>query len=231
MLKWKQSARPGGSSPVDSARKDAMTLIKGIASIGAAVLIGLSASSAQAGYVVYLTAQGNSFVATGSGAIDVTGLTLAPNNLVLSELEPDEAFISTGASAYSDIYSSSFATGTFITGPANFGSGGLTFPASGSGDLVGIWGAIPELFVPLGYVSDSPLSDTTTYSAPNVPSLGVTPGRYEWTWGSGADQNFTLIAIETPEVSTWAMMLLGFVGLGLMRYQSASRRRWTTCTT
>jgi hypothetical protein len=53
-----------------------MTFIKGIASIGAAILIGLSASSAQAGYVVDLTQTGGNVVATGSGAIDLTGLSL-----------------------------------------------------------------------------------------------------------------------------------------------------------
>ena len=51
-----------------------MILIKGIASLGAAMLIGLSAPSAQAGYVVDLTQQGSNVVASGSGAIDLTGL-------------------------------------------------------------------------------------------------------------------------------------------------------------
>ena len=51
-----------------------MIFIKGIASIGAAMLIGLSAPSAQAGYVVDLTQEGSNVVATGSGTIDLTGL-------------------------------------------------------------------------------------------------------------------------------------------------------------
>jgi hypothetical protein len=54
-----------------------MTFIKGIASVGAAMLIGLSATSAQAGYVVDLTQQGSNVVATGSGAIDLSGLTFS----------------------------------------------------------------------------------------------------------------------------------------------------------
>ena len=51
-----------------------MTFIKGIAGLGTAILIGLSALSAQAGYVVDLTQQGGNVVATGSGAVDLTGL-------------------------------------------------------------------------------------------------------------------------------------------------------------
>jgi hypothetical protein len=54
-----------------------MTFIKAIASIGAAALIGLATPSAQAGYVVNLAQTlGGEVVASGSGAIDVTGLTL-----------------------------------------------------------------------------------------------------------------------------------------------------------
>jgi hypothetical protein len=48
------------------------------------------------------------------------------------------------------------------------------------------------LFVPRGYVSGNPLSDSATYSGQTFATLGVTPGTYVWTWGSGANQNFTL---------------------------------------
>ena len=114
-----------------------------------------------------------------------------------------------------------------ITGPSNFGSGGFTAASSGSGDRVGIDNDGKVLFVPLDYVSDSPLSDTSTYLSQTFGSLGVTPGTYEWTWGSGANQNFTLvIGTVVPEPSTWAMMLLGFAGLGFVGYQS---RRRTAC--
>jgi hypothetical protein len=48
----------------------------------------------------------------------------------------------------------------------------------------------------------------------------VTPGLYKWTWGSRANQNFTLeIGTAVPEPSTWAMMALGFGLLGLVGYR------------
>ena len=84
--------------------------------------------------------------------------------------------------------------------------------------------------MPLDYVSDFPLSDSSTYDGKTFSSLGVTPGTYKWTWGSGANQNFTLVVgTAVPEPSTWAMMLLGFAGLGFMGYQSAGRRRRAAC--
>jgi PEP-CTERM motif len=71
----------------------------------------------------------------------------------------------------------------------------------------------------VSYVSDSPLSDIATYAGQTFASLGVTPGKYEWTWGGGANQNFTLdIGVPVPEPATWALLLTGFVALGaLMR--------------
>jgi hypothetical protein len=204
-----------------------MTFIKGSAGVGAAMLIGLSAPSAQAGYVVDLTQVGSDVVATGSGPIDLTGLTFSGNTSVSSLVAPDAAIINTGTnSAVEDTY-------TGATGPASFGSGFLaSFANSAAGDMVGIMGPGGEVIVPFGYVSDSPLSDTATYDGQTFMSLGVTPGRYEWTWGSGANQNFTLVVgTVVPEHSTWAMMLIGFAGLGFMGYQSAGQRRGTARNT
>ena len=51
-----------------------------------------------------------------------------------------------------------------------------------------------------------------------LPRLApATPGTYEWKWGTGPDQNFTLDVV--PEPSTWIMMLAGFAGLGFAAYQ------------
>jgi PEP-CTERM motif len=194
-----------------------MIFIKGVASIGAAMLIGLSALPAQAGYVVDLTQVGSDVVASGSGAIDLGGLTFfsslgGPSSLI----NPGEGIILTGpAPILGDQY-------TGITGSTSFGGGSIAFASSGSGDEVGIF--FRKLVVPHGYVSDSPLSDTATYDNQTFSSLGATPGAYKWTWGTGANQNVTLvIGTVVPEPSTWAMMALGFAGLGFLGLRSAAR--------
>jgi hypothetical protein len=209
-----------------------MIFVKGIASLGAAMLIGLSAPPAQAGYVVDLTQQGSNVVASGNGAIDLTGLTFVNGGFSsFPQLTPSGEFFDllTGSGGQLlNVYKA-------LTGPANFGPGTTTVGAnSASGDLVGISDVFEVdsvsigLYVPASYVSDSPLSDSATYNGQTFGSLGVTPGTYKWTWGSGANQNFTLvIGTVVPEPSTWAMMLLGFAGLGLMGYQSAGRPRRT----
>jgi hypothetical protein len=197
-----------------------MTFVTRMASgtaIGAAMLVGLSALSAQAGYVVDLTQQGGDVVATGSGGIDLTGLSLSTQDLLFNAgLFSAAGAIHTGPATvvFIDVYQG-------ITGPTSFGSGDLTSASSGTGDLVGVTGDNRLLSVPAGYVSDTPLSDTSTYDGATLASLGATPGRYEWTWGSGANQNFTLvIGAAVPESSTWAMMLLGFAGLCFAGYRA-----------
>jgi hypothetical protein len=200
-----------------------MTLIKGIASIGAAVLLGLFAPPARAGYVVDLTQHGSNVVATGSGPIDLTGLSFFASSAITGSLSPVSGSIATGpvSPTNQDLY-------TGFTGPNNFGGGLGVFANSGSGDMVAVLPGF-AIGVPHGYVSDAPLSDTSTYNGFGKSGTFLTPGAYEWTWGTGANQNFTLVVrvAAIPEPSTWAMMLLGLAGLGFMGYQAAGRRRRT----
>ena len=149
--------------------------------------------SAQAGYTVTLREVGSNVVATGSGAIDLTGLTFAGFFLhLVPAIDPQDAFIRTGSYSSVDFYSAEF------SGPTSFGGGAITYASSGSGSIVAIsLGHI--LTVPREYVSGTFLSDSATYSDQTIATLGVTPGTYVWTWGSGANQNFTLqIPVPPP---------------------------------
>ena len=158
--------------------------------------------SAQAGYIVTVQEVGPDVVATGSGAINLTGLTFSQSSSSNPGLRPHilgvygSAFILTGPTSSSvDSYLGG-------TGPTSFGGlfAGVSFASSGSGDMVGrtvdYWGDA-HIIVPTGYVSGTFLSDTATYSGQTIATLGVTPGTYVWRWGSGANQNFTL-QIPTP---------------------------------
>jgi hypothetical protein len=58
--------------------------------------------------------------------------------------------------------------------------------------------------------------DTSTYNNVTFSSLGVTPGTYAWTWGSGANaDSFTLKigdAATVPQPATLGLMALGLLG-------------------
>jgi PEP-CTERM motif len=209
-------------------RREAMTFIKGIVG-AAAILIGLSAPSAQAGYVVDLTQQGSNVVASGSGTIDTTDLTDLGTATYgyFANIEGHPADLQIGPTG-------PLITGFYvgISGPTNIGTGTFAVGGdSGSGDPVALGATgLGELFVPVGYISGSALSDSTTWDNQTFSSLGVTPGTYKWTWGSGANaDSFTIKigAAAIPEPATWAMLLIGFAGLGLVGYRSAGRRRRT----
>ena len=111
--------------------------------IGVAMLTGygLSAPPAQAGYVVTLTQQGSDVVATGSGPIDLSGLTFSSGSFTFAEMTPSIADITTGpilVFTATDTY-------TGVSGPLNFGGGSPTDASSGNGDSVSIFGGINSL--------------------------------------------------------------------------------------
>jgi hypothetical protein len=175
---------------------------------------------AQAGYMVTLQQVGSNVVATGSGAINLTGLTFSGTGGFDAEINGSTAFIITGNGASLNVY-------TGFTGPTSFGSGSGVLASIFSGDGVGIAESAGEIFVPFGYVSGAALSDSSTYNNATLSSLGVTPGIYEWTWGTGANQNFTLDAVA-PAVpdsgSTFGLLLVALGGLfGVSHFRRALR--------
>jgi hypothetical protein len=107
----------------------------------ALILFGIAVTSlffvppAQA-YTVTLEQMGSNVVATGSGAINLTGLTLSIPNLILAEVNAGDGVIITGPHDFGPVDQY-----TGFMGPPSFGSGGPFAPNTGSGDFVGISGA------------------------------------------------------------------------------------------
>jgi hypothetical protein len=176
----------------------------------AALALAHFASPAQAAYTVTLVQQGPNVVAAGSGSFDLTELTPAVGIGTNAFVRPANGDVMTGAGGVTDGYGD-------IAGPLAFGSGDLIFADSGSGDFVGVlFGGLLE--VPTGY-SSGPLTDTATYDNQTFASLGVTPGTYVWTWGTGAHaDSFTLQigAAAVPEPASLALMVMGLAGLGVV---------------
>jgi hypothetical protein len=85
--------------------------------------------------------------------------------------------------------------------------------------------SIPSYWVPANYVSGIVLSGSATYNQATLVTLFVTPGTYVWTWGEGANQNFTLqigpVGVPGPSVpdggSTVSLLGCGLLGLAALR--------------
>ena len=168
-------------------------------------------------YTVTLEQIGSNVVANGSGAINLTGLTFVISGADNPGIVPFSGVISTGP------FASMIDGYRGFTGPMDFGSGAGALPNTASGDFVGISGVGLGLFVPLNYISGTALSDSMTFNNATFASLGVTPGTYVWTWGTGLpNQNFTLIIgrAGVPDGGS-TVSLLGCALLGL----AALRRR------
>jgi PEP-CTERM motif len=195
-----------------------------IAAFAAAMFVA-TLGSADAHVVVDISQFGKNVVVTGSGTIDLTDPTFFANAGGVADMDPADGnlTVATG-SGYGDLY-------VIATGSASFGTGKNIGASSSSGDFFGVIGPVvseanaPLLIVPDLYVSGSQLSGSSTYDGATLASLGATPGTYVWTWGSGshADSMTVVIGAVVPEPSTWAMMAVGFAGLGFAGYRSARR--------
>jgi hypothetical protein len=166
-------------------------------------------------YTITLQQIGSNVVATGSGPINLTGLIFEDNGIGgNSHIRAIHGNILTGLQSDTDIYRG-------FTGPANFGSGDLFFANTSSGDFVGINDFTGFIFVPRDYVSGAALSDSMTFNNATFASLGVTPGTYVWTWGTGlTNQNFTLVigAAGVPDGgSTVSLLGCALLGLAVLR--------------
>lgn len=184
-----------------------------LAALAVCVLLAPSAANATP-YVVKLKQQGNNVIATGGGSIDLTGLTYQ-NSFSDSgaSLWPSDGFINLGSPSSDNLYFG-------LTGPTNFGNGDNTGASTASGDFSAVMGnplywGVPGLYVPYGYTSDTALSGSATWDHATFASLGVTPGTYVWTWGSGADQSFTL-DIVAPAAAVPEPAALGIFGFGVL---------------
>ncbi len=152
-------------------------------------------------------------VVTGSGSLDLTGLTFYETSFYGASVDPSQAELLVGPLGGNiDIY-------TGASGPSSFGTGGSTFASSGTGDVVSVL-EDNYVSVPAGYVSGDPLSDSSTYDNTTFAALGLTPGTYTWTWGEAPDDSFVLNIGTTPLPAALPLFAGGLGMLGLF-----SRRR------
>ena len=175
-----------------------------------------SASLSTASIIVTAVQQGNDVVFTGSGSINLYGLTLQYTDNIAF---PPTAFLDAGnpglilGSGVGDHYNS------ISNAPYNFGpgTGGSESASAYSGNMFGF--NYGQVVVPSGYTSGSPLSGTATFSNKTFADIGITPGAYTWTVPSGDSITLNITSSAVPEPSTYALLCisLGVVGYARKR--------------
>jgi hypothetical protein len=184
------------------------------ATVASALLLASVAGPADAGEVITVSQVGSDVVATGSGSLDLTGLSFLFSGVDSPGVTPLLGVLALGPPITSvDAY-------TGATGPLSFGGGSFTHASSGNGDLVAVEGALGDIVVPEGYVSGTSLSGGATFDNTTIAGLGLTPGTYIYTWGNGGPgASFTINVVPEPSTLATAGMA---VAAGLI---AAWRRR------
>ena len=175
------------------------------------IALGVAAPSiSEAAVVITIEQVGDNVVTTGDGTIDTKDLVRERAvNDGNAYIGPNSASVDVGASG-------GFRGWQGASGPEAFGAGDGGTPDVSSGDLFGIEFG-DQIDLPSSYTSDSPLSGSATYDNATFASLGLTTGVYVYSWGSGANADSLTVDVgvaPVPEPSTWAMLLIGVIGLG-----------------
>ena len=180
--------------------------------IGAAVGL-VCVTPVPAAYVVTFNEVGSDVVATGSGSLNLTALSFVANNRIdRARVAPSPGTVGVGPTTNTELDAY-----TGYSGSSAFGTGTVNQNATaGSGAIVFFSNVSRVIDPPRGYVSGTDLGiSTATFANSSFASIGLTPGRYVYTWGSGPTaDSFTVVV---PEPAGLALAGVAFAGLAARR--------------
>lgn len=172
-----------------------------------ALFSGLSAQPARAFVQITLTETSSGVNAAITGSANLDGLTL------VDRVGLGGTFIGGSSPGQTDYITVAGAADSYLglVGPLSFGAGlGTTTPAggiplSGGGFALSLGilsGGFPlpnaQLALPSGYSSGDPLNASASWDGETLATLGLTPGSFEWTWGTGPNQRVNLSIVPVP---------------------------------
>lgn len=199
------------------------------------VVIALTISPLQAAYVINVTQSGSDVVASGSGSLNLTALMLTgvgpfQGEVVVTNAVVVEQLLGVG------VFNPATTFFGLLTGPTSFATTTPEsfFPSSSSGTLVVLdaqsSGQV-AVGVIAGYVSGTAMSGTSTWNNTTIAGLGLTPGTYIYTWGTGGTADSLTLQIgpppppPTPIPSSIYLLTIGMAGILGWQMLLARRRQ------
>jgi hypothetical protein len=180
----------------------------------------LAAGAANSAVLIDITQSGANVDVTATGSLDLTGATFDHTQPYSTGIIPGGSnwYVALDTTPGMDWYQ---LTGVDLP----YGTSGNYFTSSTtSGDAFSIWGfagGTPLVGVTTGYTSGTPISANMDLPGETIAGMTLIPGTYTFTVPN--DTITLVIASGVPEISTWAMLVLGFAGLGFTCYR-ASRK-------
>lgn len=166
---------------------------------------------------------GSLYYRTSNPGSGYAGLIYTSNQGGLNSLRADLAFLAVGfdQTTTGTLRNLTLATGS-ISGPRNYGTGNGTdnIASYGGGLNDFVMGPRYGYFrVPSSYTSGA-MSGYSRWSGKTLSSLGVTPGTYVWSWGSGGwGGDSVTLTVQTPtavpEPSSLVLCVVAAASLGL----------------
>lgn len=164
------------------------------------------ANSAQAAFTLTIAEVGDDVTITGSGSLDLDDLSAFASSASDGiYINPASGIVSAGT----DGFDATLYLG--VTGPASLGPGSSNvFAELFSGDYFIVGGSFGAIGVNSNYISGTFFTNSATFENQSLSTLGLTPGTYVYTWGTGENADSVTVNVNAvPEPASTALLAIG----------------------
>ena len=149
-------------------------------------------SGASGDFNVSVSQVGSDVIWNGSGSFNLSALSSLGSGTIGAGFQGSQAIWAIGPNTSVDQYSG------VTTYSTSFGAAGAGVTST-SGSTFGIvpGGSGRLLLVPSGYVSNTNISGSATYASQTIADMGLIPGTYTWSWGTGGNASSLVMTITS----------------------------------